>query len=314
MTHTNTRARQLQRRLMVYAALALLCMAAVATAAASIPLIAGMKRVEDALLLHAANSKAQMVGAWLRQHQHLAHDMSNAVGLKQELESLNRGFKTPAEVMPYVMDAIYGAMANAPEVVGITRLNDNQFPVASGGIPIPAEARHTVLEERTKIGVSPSIQLETKPCILFGIPLRSRDGAYLGSDVVAVKATELHALHLKGVTLGMYWASEPRWFWPPDTQDDDMAHDVRLWDRGLALALQGKNGMFTSGNRILAYAPVPDSSWALVLTADARALYAPVWGNVAAMLGYMLLVYIACLAGSFVLSRPLAEALLRQSD
>ena len=66
----------LRRRLLIYAAAALLLMAAWVAGTVSLPLLENWKDLEKTNLLYKAQFKAQVVGEWLSRHRHLARQFA----------------------------------------------------------------------------------------------------------------------------------------------------------------------------------------------------------------------------------------------
>ena len=296
----------LRRRLIYYAAGALLLMALAAGLTVSVPLIAQRKVLEENSLLQAATLKAQATSEWLRQNRHVARQIAARTGMRQELELLNKGLKPAQEVIPFITGAILDALRQSSDVLGITRLNDKGQPVAQGGLPIPPELLRQAQGNTDRVLISLPQILDGRQCLLFSAPIRNRSNEYIGCDVMAVSTQALRQLLGPDALLGLWQDNAPLWFWPRH----DNQPPPGPWHKALVQAVNKDNGVQHADRMVLAHVAVPDSPWGLLLEADRASLYAPIRASVWGVAGYMALVYVLCLGGFIFVSRPLAGTIL----
>lgn len=300
----------LRRRLIFYAAGALLLMGAAAALAVSIPLVGQRKQMEETALLQEATLKAQAAAEWLRQNRHLARQIAARTGMRQELEMMNKGLKPAEEVIPFITGAIQDSLRQTSDVLGITRLDDKGRLVAQGGLPMSPQwltpVQDPAKDQSRRVRLSLPKMLEQRQCLLFTAPILNRSSEYIGYDVMAVSTDSLRQLLGKNALLGQWEGDAPLWFWSGAAKEQPGA----AWSHVLQRTAAGGSGVTQTPHKVLAYVPVPDSPWGLVLEADASSLYAPAWAHVHSVVGYTLLAYALCLGGFIVLSRPLAGAIL----
>lgn len=300
----------LRRRLIFYAAGALLLMGTAAALAVSIPLVGQRKQMEETALLQAATLKAQAAAEWLRQNRHLARQIAARTGMRQELELMNKGLKPADEVIPFITGAIQDSLRQTFDVLSITRLDDKGRLVAQGGLPMPSSwlspVQNPAQDKSRRVRLSLPKTLEQRQCLLFTAPILNRTREYIGYDVMAVSTESLRQLLGENAMLGQWEGDAPLWFWQGQAEEQSSP----LWNHVLQRTATGGSGVAQTPHKVLAYIPVPDSPWGLVLAADASSLYAPAWAHAHSVVGYMLLAYGLCLGGFVVLSRPLAGAIL----
>ena len=295
----------LRRRLISYAAGALLLMALAAGLTVGIPLVSQWQQTEEMGLLQAAHLKAQSAAEWLRQNRHLARQIAARTGMRQELELLNKGLKPAEEVIPFILGAIQDSLRQSSDVLGITRCNDQGQVVAAGGIPIPAPLLRLAQGNTDRVLISTPQTLDQRQCLLFSAPIRNRENEYIGCDIMAVDTAALRHLLGRDALPGLWLDGQPLWFWGRDNGEPPPS-----WHMPLVRATQQEAATLPAGNMVLAHVPVPDSPWGLVLAADASSLYAPVRAQVLSMVSYLALIYALCLGGFVLLSRPLAGKIL----
>lgn len=297
----------LRRRLLLYAAAALLLMAAWVAGTVSLPLLENWKDLEKANLLYKAQFKAQVAGEWLSQHRHVARQFASRTGMRQEQEALKRGEKTREEVVAFLSRATQDFLRQSPDVIGLVRLDEQGRVLIAGGTLIPEEQVSLPAPEHNKVRISGPLELGGITCLLLSTPVHGRDGAYLGGDVMAVGTEGLRSrLGEESAALGMTSGNGARWLWVGrgETMEESGISNA------LHLSLHGESGIAHTQGRVIAYAPVPDAAWGLILPMKTTDLYAPAWANLHVMFGYVGLVYVLCLAGFLILSRPLAGKIL----
>ena len=296
----------LRTRLTIYAASALLAMAVCAGLTVGIPLLAHWKHMENASLRQKAEIKAMAVAEWLRQNKHLARQLAARTGMRQELEALNTGQKSKEEVVPFITGAIQDSLHQSSDVIGITRFNHKGILIASGGMELSPTLLPLLQGSPDRVRISPPITLDGQQVLLLAAPIRNRANKYIGSDLIAVSTANLAPLLQNNAALGMLNQENILWFNPERIPTFYAA----FWDAALIRGVNHLRGVEDYEEEVLAYVPVPDSPWALVLSEDSAALYAPAWTQVKGMAATMTIVYFICLGGFMLVSRPLAGKIL----
>ncbi|MDD2967789.1 MAG: histidine kinase [Desulfovibrionaceae bacterium] len=312
----------LRRRLIFYAALSLFVMVCCSTALVTLTLLQSWKEVQESSLLYSAELKAQTATEWMRKNRHLARQAAARTGMRQELEALNKGTKSATEVVPFITGAIQDSLKSSSDMIGITRLNNKGEIIASGGVDIPQHLLMAATPQEDRVRFTPPVALGDQNVILLSTAIHNRQSEFIGTDVIAVAVASLYTLLHKATLVGMWQQGQELWFWPPEAstlpqQDDKKAaqsanpvFDAQLWKACLFKATQGEKGVISTNSLVLAYVPVPDTPWGLVLVEDAHALYAPAWKNMASVGMSIAFIYLLCLGGIVILSRPLAGKIL----
>lgn len=298
----------LRKKLFVYFAGALLCLALCVAGVVAIPLLNGWKSLEENSLLYAAHFKATAAAEWLRQNKHLARQLAARTGMRQELELLNKGEKSPEQVLPFIEGAIQDSLRQTTDVLSLVRLNTQGRVVVSGGLVVPPEFFPPAADGAPRVHVSQPVPLGGELVLLFSTPIINRQQERIGTDIMAVSTASLRTLlHDGGQNfLGTRKNGEVVFFDAPSAAQKDI-EDIT---NGMYRALRGEKGVFSEDNRVVAHVPVPESPWAFVMVADSASVYAPAWNNLTTMLMYITGVYSLCLLGFWVLLRPLTGTIL----
>ena len=310
---------RLGRRLFLYFAATLLALAVGVALATIIPLRERLARSEQAGLAHVAETKALAVGEWFRHAEDLARQITSRTQIRNVLEEVYAGRISREEFAAYARPRLLDAMKRSGDVVGITRLSRDGEPVASSGEPIPPSAWRMPPVGGGKVLVSPPVRLAGRLCVVVAAPVNGRDGRRLATDLVAVDTAQLGEKILRppggDATARLALAAREdgaarAFLAEPEPVPAALAPAM---DQALSRALDGKAGILSAADTVIAYTPVADTDWGLALTADSRRLYAPVQAELAAMLASTAGVYALCLVGFGILLRPLAGRILLEA-
>lgn len=317
---------RLGRRLFCYFAATLLALAVGVAMATIIPLLDRLARSEQAGLEHVAATKAQAVGEWFRRAEDLARQITSRSQIRQALEDFNAGRLSRDAFVAFVRPKLLDAMRRSGDVVGITRLSPDDQPLVSCGEAIPKAVWPLPPHEAGGAGgpgglrVSPPVKLADRLCIVIGAPIPGRDGGRVGTDLVAVDTAVLADRIIQppdggdaaSVALAVRENGAVRPFLvAPRPSPAGIALVMR---QALAQSLDGRAGIRSDPDTVVAATPVAGTDWGLALSADRRRLYAPVHAELVTMLAYTAGVYVLCLAGFGFLLRPLAGRMLLQAE
>lgn len=306
--HKLSLADRLRKKLFIYFALALLCLALCVAGAVALPLLHGWKNLEENTLLQNAQFKATAAAEWLRQNRHLARQLAARTGMRQELELLNTGQKSPQRVVPFIMGAIQDSLRQTTDVLSLVRLDNKGKVVAAGGVPVPPEYFPPRKGGEPRVHVSAPVQLGNKTAILFSTAIINRQQERIGTDIMAVSTESLLTLlHDSGLNFLATRTKGELYFFEAKLPTGAELENIK---NGMYRALRDEKGVSSDRNQVLAYVPVPESPWAFVTIVDSSSLYAPAWANLTTMLLYIGIVYVLCLLGFCVLVRPLTGTIL----
>lgn len=306
--HKLSLADRLRKKLFIYFAFALLCLALCVAGAVALPLLRGWKSLEENTLLHNTQFKATAAAEWLRQNRHLARQLAARTGMRQELELLNTGQKSPQLVVPFIMGAIQDSLRQTTDVLSLVRLDSSGKVVAAGGVPVPPDFFPPRKGGEPRVHVSAPVKLGKETAILFSTAIMNRQQERIGTDIMAVSTESLLALlHDKGKNFLATRAKGELYFFEAQLPNGAELENIK---NGMYRALRDEKGVSSDKYQVLAYVPVPESPWALVTIVDSSSLYAPAWANLTTMLLYIGFVYVVCLLGFWLLLRPLTGTIL----
>jgi signal transduction histidine kinase len=308
------------RRLFLYFAVTLLALAVGVGMATIIPLLNRLTRSEEAGLAHVAETQALAVGEWFRRAEDLARQITSRSQIREALEDLNEGRITHDYFADFAQPKLIDAMNRSGDVAGITRLATSGAPLVSCGVPIPREAWRVPPPHSNQLLVSAPLLLSGRRCIVIGAPILGRDGSRVGTDLVAVDTALLREKIIQPMTtddsgslaLGCKGNKAVQPFLvEPASRTDAITPVIH---QALALALDGRSGILSAPDAVVAYTPIADTGWGLTLSTDSRRLYAPVHAKLVTMLTYTAGIYLLCLVGFGILLRPLAGRILLHAD
>ncbi|MNZ65268.1 Cyclic di-GMP phosphodiesterase Gmr [compost metagenome] len=153
-----------------------------------------------------------------------AAHLSSRTELRNALARYNHGEMTLAELEAFSVPRLQDALAHAPEVAGLVRLDARGQPVFGLLRPIPAELWPLPAAASTTPALSGPVLLDGRPMLLIGMPILSREGQRLGTDIGAFHldklsqllsavplhpATHSHLIHLASGRLMHIHASAP---------------------------------------------------------------------------------------------------------
>ena len=310
---------RLRRRLFWYFAAALLALAMGVGAATIVPLLGRLTRSEEAGLSHVAETRALAVGEWFRRAGGLARQITSRTQIRDLMEGVAQGRVTREHFAAFAGERLMDAMRLSPDMAGITRLGPNGEPLAACGVAIPREVWAIPPQGSDELALSAPVLLSGRLCVVIGAPIPGSRGGRAGTDLVAVDTVALGEKIMSPLAgdgssrllLGRADGDGVQAFLARPGEGPGGAIKLSpLERRALALGVSQRSGILSTPEEAAAYTPVADAGWGLILTADARRLYAPVHAELVTMLASAAGIYALCLAGFGILLRPLAGRIL----
>lgn len=325
----------LRRRILVYAACALLVLSAIVVIILGIPLLESWRHTEEVLLQATARNKAVSIEAWLRHAEGVAWHIAGRSDLRNTLEKLyllptTEYDDTQQALLMGLQESLKSSLRQNGDILGIQLIDTSGQNLVHLGLPIPeslwAEASFGTAPDGAfsapPMRVMPPQMLHGEECIFFAVPVYDGEGKILANLLIARRMAFLHRIlseersHLHDeVVLGL---QSTRGFSYISTTDEPavelgLKSPPPLRDElreALAAAHAGKEGVISQGTTVIAYAPVGNSGWGVSLFTPATRLYAPAIAHFWVLLPWIIAAYALILGGFWLLSRPLAGRIL----
>ncbi|BCR06007.1 hypothetical protein DESUT3_30760 [Desulfuromonas versatilis] len=296
-----------------------------------LPMIGHLKRSEDAHLLQAARAKALAVNENLARISDITRQITSRSAIREQLAEFRRGRIDRASLQQFTAPKLADALIQSEEVAGITRLDPEGGILVEVGTPIPEAFRQAPGPESRDVHLSAPLEIDGRLYLLTGSPILDPELGRIGTDLVLFATMQLqrilHDWTALGETgdclLGRMSDGEPEIFFP--------GRRGRVQNYAQLAAAQSLRKAFSdayaqgSGTvrcleespeapALLAYAPIEETGWALVVSMSQDELYHPVYRLLSPVAGTVLLLTMLCGAGMLLLLRPLTGQVLVYSS
>ncbi len=282
----NLTIQSLRRRIVVFAVASVLLTGIVVATVALWPMRMALREGADQGLRFTATMKAEALQQYARGLASLARQVTSRTRIRQELATYNRGKIPLSQLVDFTAPKLKDAMALAPEIAGITRLDAEGQAVVTVGHPVPRALWR--LPEDSVMLVGPAPLGEGPAWLLAAAPIRDREGRQEGTDLLLFGTGPLSRLleeeagsdaHNFLVTRTPDGAIARVYAPGPDGVTETPGRGVRA-----AVVAGGALAAVTCcqrGSSVAAVMTVPPGDWTLVRMVPAGTLYAGVGRSVA---------------------------------
>jgi signal transduction histidine kinase len=304
----------LRRAVVTYAIVAMAMISLAVASVAIAPLALRLRDNARVGLQHELALKVMAAGQTLARARNLAEQVTSRTVVRERLEMYNRGEVTLPALTEFSRDKLVDALNLSAELLGISRFAAKGEPVVSIGAyaedgPAPAAVSAT-----TMLGLR---RQEGRSHLVVAAPIRSRDGTQAGTDVVVVDAGGLQAVVDDAGAVGRTgWAAvveltgTPR---PLMVSGEVFSMPSGAAEVAASAASLGRAAYLEKDGQVLAAAPLPNSSWVLVVAMATEEAMQDVDRLLAwVMLGAVLATSLG-VAGLVMVLRPLTGAFLVQT-
>lgn len=317
----------LRKLLFFYLAGALLLLVIALALSISFVLIGYLKKAEDKNILHAAQTRAMTIAEWCRRSKDVAWQITSRSRIRQELEEYNQGRVSLEEVNTFTEPKLKDAMNMSKDIIGILRLDRSNHLVAACG---NSSVLPMIKETLQDFSIRDAVVLEPftvsgKLYIVVTAPIVSRNGKRQGTDIVLFATDGLSAIatdskpigNTSRIIVGYRFNEEIAHLFPIKTiftdslsKSDPSSKITALFEKALA----GNTGIEKISDILVAYTPVKESSWGLIVTQDEKELYYPLYRKIGNIGILFLLMYMLTLFGFGFVMKPLAGKILLHAD
>lgn len=318
---------RLRKALFFYLAAALLVLALSLALTISLTLFDRLKKSEDQNLVHAAQTRAMTIEEWCRRAKDLAWQITSRTRIRQELEKYNQGKRSHAAVKAFTAPKLQDAMDLSKDIIGILRLDPHRRVIAACGhgalLPMGGKAAEEYIFD--DIELLKPLTIDGRLSIVVSAPIRNRNGDRQGTDLVVFDTDGLRAIvsHSKpvgrtsSIIIGYPSEDDIAYLYP---QNREAIKSLGRLDSFAAIktafhhAMAGQTGIANISDTLLAYTPVRESNWGVVITQGKEELYQPLYRQMANIGILFLVVYLLTLLGFGLVMKPLAGRILLHAD
>lgn len=314
----------LQQRIRLFAIGGILVTGLVVAVATAFPIYRHAHQLMVLSLMDNARSQAQAVGQFLGKATDIGRQIASRSAVRDKLEEYNEHKVGLSELVEYSAPRIRDALRQNEQIAGMVRLDRDGNPVLELGTPLlPVD--HALPDDPVSVRRSGPLQTPTGMCLLVSVPILSRDGALVGTDVLGfefstlIQLLERNAAQSPTARQLLYNRESdtlveigPQGRAPRILAGDDRAPAFLL------RAAAGEAGQLRSsgaeGDEMVFFTPVADSAgWSFAFITPAREFDLPVWSRLFIPLSIIMLLVLAGAVLTARAIRPMAEKVLQQS-
>ena len=319
--------RQLRKRLFFYLAAALFVMAFCLTIAVSITLFTRLKKAENESVVHLAAMRSMAITEWCRRAKDVANQITSRSRIRQELEKYNQGKLDLQQLIEFTKPKLEDGMYQSDEVVGILRLDvRNRIVTGCGDGSIlsknNSDVMNYIFDDAT---LSAPMLLGDRRIIIVSAPIINRSGERQGTDLVIMDLELLRNIVTDSETIGETSVillgyrtgdSISSVLYPEAIKDHfpEKSDLLSAVQNCIFLAINGKTGLLNIASTVMAYQPVDECDWGLVITQNQSELYFPVYQKMGFIIALSAVVYFIILTGFLFLLKPLTGKILLRTD
>lgn len=320
------RAKNVQRTIVYSSALGIFVVGLIVALVSIYPLYLDFKSEEELNLTLALNTKSLAIEECLARAKDVAFQISARTAARQMLEAYYGGSVTLEAVSDLTREILSDAISFSHEVWGITRLDRDGRIVVQIGIELPKEFWPPLATTQTPTLHGPVV-LGINSYLVVLSPILDRQSQRLGTDIVAFRLFHLARIVEDYIGLGktgdtVIGVDRPdavELVFPlrrdkgaiggTISKDSDMG-------RALSNAIQRRSGVMIprDGNDVIAYGPIRDINWGVVVSMDQDELYAPVTRRIWATSKIILALILMGTLAMVLLVRPLTGKLIIHTD
>jgi PAS domain S-box-containing protein len=319
----------LRRKIVLYAVLYTLAALVVVALLIIIPVFNRLRRSEETNLQHAASIRTVAIEEYLEGLTRSARQVSSQLPLRYALEFFYRGEMGRQALVNFTHPKLTEALRQSRSMVGITRLSRQREILVQAGVPIPQPLWPPLPRNGEPVIADPQV-IGSMLYLIVALPVRGERDEPLGTDLFLFTTTHLQRIVWNPATLrpeadsflGRALDDRTEIFFPGRLGEREIykaAAEYSLYRIALERAGAGESGVLRLPRPqrgepdIVAYAPVGETGWGLLVTMATPGLYAGVNRLLVSLLGAVLLLALAGGLGILFLLRPLTGRALDHS-
>ena len=317
------RSRQLRKALFFYLAAALMVLVLSLAVTISFTLFGRLKDAEDNSIVYAAQTRAMTIDEWCRRAKDLALQITSRTRIRQELEKYNHGKVSYEVVKSFTEPKLQDAINLSKNITGILRLDANHRIIAACGYGADLPVTDKTVEKYifNDIDLLEPLTIKGQLSIVVSAPIRNRNGERQGTDLVVFDADGLRSIvsnakpigRTSSIIIGYQSNGDIAYLYPQNREAIKALSRLDSFNAVKASfhdAMAGQTGIKSVSHTLVAYTPVMETNWGLVITQGKDELYLPLYRQMANIGFLFLMIYLLTLLGFWFVTKPLAGRIL----
>ncbi|MGD1713233.1 ATP-binding protein [Dapis sp. BLCC M172] len=315
--------KQLQRLLIFYSAVGIFTISILVAIISIFPLYEKLRRNEESNLQSALRTRRLAVEEFLSRARGITSQIASRTYARRELEIYNRNNNKSDFDISIIAGDLEDALIQSEDVVGISRFGiDNQL-VVELGLPIP-KTLWKLLIQKSKI--SNPIRIKNEFNLVISQPIINSKKQQVGTDLVLFKIQGLEKIIRDNrglgktgeVFLGTLEEQKIKLFLSSKNENKSLSESIA---EGLEKTLFSQDygvifvkPKFWSYGQIIAYEPVSEVNWGLVIAIEHQELYARINRQIFTIAIVIIVLTILGVGGMVLLLRPLTSQAIIQTE
>jgi len=283
----NSSTANLQRSIVRYSALGMVLISIIVAAVSVVPLYYNLRHTKEEDLALVVRMRTIAIEEYLTRACDIASQITSRTQIRKALEAYNQGDMRLDELETFTTPKLADALDISPDVVGIVRLDQDGQPVTQVGRAIPPELQpHPERDSATTI--HDPVTIDGQRYLIVSAPIRN-DVTSVGTDIVLFDLSRLESIvnepaglgQTGSMLLGRITGGHISLVCTECIRNDNLTNPISLdspLGQAFQYALNQQTGLVsTPGDanpaRVMAYGPIPDSPWAIVVTMNAHEMY-----------------------------------------
>lgn len=316
---------KLRRYLFIYLAVTLLILSTLLLASTIPPFYNRLKKAENQNLAHSAEMKAIAINEWGRKAQDIALQITSRTSIRQELERYNHGEISLTQIRSFTTPKLVDAMNQSDEIIGIVRLDALNHVIAQCGLKIDPANWPVLNVARDVIKTSIPIHSGDTTAIVVGAWIKNHRGERVGIDLVLIDLSHLKSFISNTTTfnkdietvLAYLQNGKMQSVIPCLYEEDGISQRQQFNEfenRIMKTVLQGNSGIVQSGDTVIAYHPIDNLDWGLLIRQDKKQLYSSLNTILGTVILISVTIYLVCLLGLNLMIKPLSDRILLNAE
>jgi len=318
---------RLQKSIVVYTTLGIFTISVIIALVSIIPLFTHLKEDMDKYPLFAVRLKTVAVEECLSRIKDVALQVTSRTRIRDYLKTYNNSGISLGVLVNFTAPKLVDAMNLSKVLKGISRLDRKGNLVVQVGMPIPEEIWQVPDDESREVLMHGPVALGNKSYIVVGAPILDRQLRRVGTDILLFKFGRLRHImedyadlgETGETVLGAVRGDRVQLFFPLRGSKGAVPESIsRSSPLGLAFekAFHKETGILKpSGSpKVIAYGPIRDSEWDIVVTMNKQELYSPIRRQIGVIVGIIVVLILLGTLGMVLLLRPIAGKMIIHTD
>ena len=315
--------KQLQQLLIFYSAVGILAISVLVAIISIFPLSEQLRRNEESNLQSALRTRRLAVEEFLLRAKDIGAQIASRTQARRELEAYNRSSNNRNSAVSNLTRILTDALNQTEDVVGISRFDrDNQL-VLELGLPIPQTLWKLPIKEAE---ISNPIRLENESYIIIRQPILNSKKQQVGTDLVLFKTHSLEKIITDNtglgetgeVFLGTLERQQVKLFLSSKNERESLSESIaQALEKTVVSEEYGLivvKPKFWSYAQVIAFEPLSEINWGLVIRIERQELYAQINRQVVTITIVIILLSFLGAGGMVLLLRPLASQAIIQTE